>query len=132
MLVHGSFHGLHYNYLLQTISFHALLFAHIFFHEQHFFTHNNQSFTHTFILLLFPRKKKDTKSSFHPSFPRPFLQLIFLVQWKLWKSFPLINGRLLLHELMKIDNDLPSNGIQDENSCAQRNTKKVPSSNQIG
>ncbi len=83
-----SFHELHYNYLLHTTSFHALLFAHIFLHEQHFFTHNNYFSIHTFILLLFLRKTKNSKNSFPPSFSWPVLELVLLVQWKLWKILP--------------------------------------------
>jgi hypothetical protein len=36
-----SFHELHDYYLLHTIFFHALLFAHICFHEEHLFAHDN-------------------------------------------------------------------------------------------
>jgi hypothetical protein len=32
---------------------------------------------------------------------------------------------------MRVENDLPSNGVYDENSCAQWNTKRVLSFNQI-
>jgi hypothetical protein len=38
---------------------------------------------------------------------------------KVWKSFPPINGLLIYHEPMKIENDFLSCGIYDENSYAQ-------------
>jgi hypothetical protein len=38
---------------------------------------------------------------------------------EVWKSFPPINGLLILHEPMRIDNDFFSYGILDENPYAQ-------------
>ncbi len=100
-----SFYELHYDYLLHIISFRVFLFAHVFFHDQHFFTYNNYCSFHTLILSQFQRKTQD-KNSFHPHFPWPLHELVFFVQWKLWKSFPPINGLFIIHEPLTIDNDL--------------------------
>jgi hypothetical protein len=63
----------------------------------------------------FPKKnnirRKPYTNSFSPSFSCHLLELILIIQWKLWKSFSLIHGLLIFQVPMKIKNDLPSNGV---------------------
>ncbi len=89
--------------LLHTTSFHALVCTH-FFHEQHLSILKNYFFFHISILLLsFPQNTKYSSSPLVPP-PRPLLELASLSNGS-WKSFPLINVPLILHEPMRIEND---------------------------
>jgi hypothetical protein len=68
------------------------------------------------LILLLPSPKKitqeeATKNSSPPSLSRPFLLLILLVPWELRKSPHPIHGLFILQELMRVENDLPSNGF---------------------
>jgi hypothetical protein len=55
--------------------------------------------------------RRSPKNSSPPSFSRPLLPLILLVPWELKKSSPPIHGLFILQELIRIENDLPSNGF---------------------
>ncbi len=61
----------------------------------------------------FPLSKTWNKISSTPqSFPWPFLELSFLIQWELWKSLFSINGLFILHQPMGINHDFrPFNGV---------------------
>ncbi len=88
--------------LLHTTSFHALVCTHLF-HEQHLpYLRTTFFFTPPF-LLCFSQKKQDTPLLFSTP-PRPLLKLASLSNGS-WKSFPLINGPLIPHEPMRIEND---------------------------
>jgi hypothetical protein len=94
------FHKLHFKYYYSQFPS-MLLFAHTFFMNNTFPYLITKYFFHTSILLIFsPPKTQDT-----PLPPwYPLLELVSLSNGS-WKSFPPINGLLILHEPMRIEND---------------------------
>ncbi len=82
-----------------TIFFHVFLFGHIC-SMNNTFSYKTISYplTHS---LSSSFKENTQKDFFLPNFLWLFFELVFLIQWKLWKSFLLINGLFILHELME-------------------------------
>jgi hypothetical protein len=92
--------------------FPSMIFCLHTFFSMNFFSHTTTSSPHTHSFSSSSQEKKRyPQKLFFSKLPWPLFELVFLVQWKLWKSFPLINDLFIFHEPMKIENDLPSNGV---------------------
>ncbi len=107
-----------------------LLFAHIFLFMNKTFSHisiNIFSIISFSFLFLPPNIRYSSPSLVHPLDP-PWA--CSPCPMEVWKSFLPINGPLILHEPMRIENDFLTYGNYDENPYAQWNTREVPFSNQ--
>ncbi len=94
-----SFHELHFKYYYTQLPS-MLLFAHIFFMKNTFpYLRTNLFLTFPLSYVVFPQ---NTRYSSSPLVP--LLELTSLSNGS-WKSFPPINGPLIPHEPMKIEND---------------------------
>jgi hypothetical protein len=79
------------------------LFAHFFFHEEHFSTHENKKFSHTHSPPPSKKHMHDTTSLGKPPITPPWAYSPCPMQGS--KSFPLINGLLILYEPTRIENN---------------------------
>ncbi len=99
-----SFHELYYNYLLHITSLHGFS-LHNFFPMNNTFSHiRTKNFAHTHSPPP-PLKNTHKKTTF---LGKPFITPPWTCSpcpMKGWKSFPPINGLLILHEPMRIKND---------------------------
>ncbi len=81
-----------------------LLFTHIFFMNNTFpYLKTNLFLTFPFFSFAFPQNTRYSPLLLETP-PRPLLELASLSNGS-WKSFPPINGPLILHEPMRIEND---------------------------
>jgi len=119
--------------LLQVLVTHdffpCLILAHTFSMNtsSHIRTQNSSSHSSSFFLFHIHTIPSSSLVSFH-DLPWTYSPCLM----KDLKSFASINDLLILLKPMRIENKLPSNWFEDENSWAQWDTKNIPSYNQIG